>query len=328
MLRYAIKRILLMPVILLIVCFILFNLISLSKVDPALQLLGVNYSQEQYDNLRDEMGLDDPIIVQYGRYMLNACKGDLGTSYYYKTPVTYELSYRWHVSMRLAVAVAVLATALGMILGIVCATHQFTLIDGVLNVIAKCFGAIPNFLFNMTVMLIFCLKLKWFPTYGISSWKGWVLPILAMVLASSGGYMRYTRSSMLDCVRQDYVRTARAKGCTERRVIFKHALKNALLPLVTKSGIHIANIMGGAVVVENVFSLPGLGTMITTAIKQRDVPMIMGGCMFLAIFFLVITLIIDLLYAAIDPRVKSTFVKSAARRKKAPKAVEKGGCAS
>lgn len=322
--RYVIKRVLLMPVILLLVCLILFYLISLSKVDPALQLLGANYSQEQYDNLREELGLDDPIIVQYGRYILNACKGDLGSSYYYKTDVTYELSYRWHVSLRLAVIVAALATTLGMLLGILCATHQYSWIDRTLNMVAKCFGAIPNFLFNLVIMMIFCLKLELFPSYGVSSWKGWICPIIAMVLASSGDYMRYTRSSMLDCIRQDYIRTARAKGCTEGAVVYKHALKNALLPLVTKSGIHIANIMGSAVVVENVFTIPGLGTMITTAIKQRDVPMIMGGCLFLAAFFLIITLIIDLLYAAIDPRVKATFIKKAGPRPRR-KSLTEGG---
>ena len=325
MLQYCVKRILLIPVILLVVLFIVFSLVNLSRVDPARELLGSNASQEDIDRLHEEMGLDDPVIIQFFKYVKNALKGDFGSSYYTKTPVLQEISHRWPISFKLALLAVVAIVIIGGTLGVLCAVYQYTWFDTLVNTVCKCLASVPTFWLALMFLLLFALRLRWLPAYGLTSWKSWILPVVVMVIPDCSTYLRNARSAMLDCIRQDYVRTARSKGNKEGRVIFKHALKNALLPLITITGMVFNALMGGAVVAESVFSIPGLGNMVLTAIKQKDVPLVVGGVFFLTIIFQIITMTIDLLYAAVDPRVRSSLSGRKLFRFKSDKTAKKEG---
>lgn len=307
MLRYCLKRIILIPVILLAVLFIVFSLVNLSRVDPAKEILGASATQEEIDRLHEEMGLDDPVVVQFFNYVKKALHGNFGSSYYTKTPVIQEIARRWPISLKLALLAVIVIVIVGGTLGVLCAVYQYSWFDTAVNAICKCLASVPTFWLALMFLLLFALKLGWLPPYGLTSWKSWILPVVVMVIPDCSTYLRNARSAMLDCIRQDYVRTARSKGNKEKVVIFKHALKNALLPLITITGMVFNALMGGAVVAESVFSIPGLGNMVLTAIKQKDVPLVVGGVFFLTIIFQIITLVIDLLYAAVDPRVRASF---------------------
>lgn len=307
MLRYIIKRIVLIPITLLIVSMLLFFLINLNSVDPATTLLPSTATQEDRDALHVKLGLDKPLIIQYGSYIKNALSGNLGDSWYTKGPVWDEIKSKIPVTTKLALYSTVITVLIGLPLGVLCAVKQYTLTDGLLNAISKLIGSMPNFWMALMLMLLFSVKLKILPIYGFSTWKHWILPVATISVQTIGTYLRIVRSSMLDCVRQDYIRTARAKGNKERAVIFKHALKNALLPVVTSTGQLFATLMGGALVVETVFSIPGLGTCVIHAVKIKDIPLVMGSVLFISLIFLVTTLVIDMLYVLIDPRVKANF---------------------
>lgn len=326
MLRYAVKRIVLMPVILLAVLLIVFCLVNLSRVDPAKEILGSSATQEEIDRLHEEMGTNDPVIIQYFNYVKKALHGDFGASYYTREPVLGEIARRWPISLKLALIAVVVIVLVGGTLGVLCAVYQYSWFDTAINVVSKCFASVPTFWLALMFLLLFALQLQWLPPYGLTSWKSWILPVVTMVIPDCSTYLRNARSAMLDCIRQDYVRTARSKGNKEWVVIFKHALKNALLPLITITGMVFNALMGGAVVAENVFSIPGLGNMVLTAIKQKDIPLVVGGVFFLTIIFQIITLVIDLLYAAVDPRVRASFAGGPVFKRR--RSTVKGGAAS
>ena len=316
MLRSCIKRIILIPVILLVALLIVFSLVNLSRVNPATEILGPSATQEEIDRLTEEMGLDDPVIIQFLNYVKGILHGDFGESYYTKEDVLGQIARRWSISVRLALIAVIAIVAIGGTLGVLCAVYQYSWLDTIVNVISKCLASVPTFWLALMFLLLFSLKLKWFPSHGLESWRSWVLPVITMVIPDCCTYLRNSRSAMLDCIRQDYVRTARSKGNKERVVIFKHALKNALLPLITITGMVFNALMGGAVVAETVYSIPGLGNMVLTAIKQKDIPLVVGGVFFLTVIFQVITLVIDLLYAAVDPRVRASFASQGMRKRK------------
>ena len=321
MTRYVIKRLLLFPVLLLIVSALIFFLVNLVPVDPVRSILPPEADIADMDALRSEMGLNEPLITQYLNYMKGVFQGDFGNSWYTGKSVISEIQIRLPVTVKLSVLTMLITVIIGLPLGILCAVKQYTLIDDIINAISKCVGVIPNFWMALILMLFFCSQLHWFPSYGIGTWKHWILPVATISVQIIATYLRVVRSTMLDCIRQDYIRTARSKGQEERIIIFRHALKNALLPLITLTGQQFAILMGGALVVESVFSLPGLGSFVINAIKAKDIPLVVGGTLFIALIFLVVTLIMDILYVVVDPRVKTTFVTTGKIRGKPQRAV-------
>lgn len=299
-----------MPVMLLVSVFIIFLLINLSPTDPATYLLPTNHTQEQTDELHHKLGLDQPIYVQYINWVGKAIHGDFGTSWKTQQSVFKEIIPRIPVTVKLSLFSTLLIVVVGTPLGIICAVKQYSLFDTFTNAISKVLGSFPNFWLSLMLILIFGLKLRWFPVFGLKTLSSWVLPLLSLSIPYIAMFIRIARSSMLDCIRQDYVRTARSKGAKERNVIFRDALRNALLPLVTMTGMQFAMMMGGTLIVENIFAIPGLGAKVVDAVTQKDIPMILACTVVLSLFFMVVTLLIDLTYTLIDPRIKGTFVSS------------------
>ena len=200
-----------------------------------------------------------------------------------------------------------MVTVFGILLGVLSAVRQHKLTDYILSVFAMLAASIPGFWLGLMMTLLFALQLKWLPSFGLDSWKSYVMPVIALSLPSMAELMRMTRSTMLETVRQDYVRTARSKGLSERVVILGHALKNALMPILTVIGSNFGGLLGGAVVIETVFSLPGIGNMIVTSIRTKDVPQVMAGTMFIALMFCIVLLVVDVAYALIDPRIRTRY---------------------
>ena len=314
--KYILKRILIMVPILIGVSFIVFAILALTPGDPARLMLGVGASQESLDALREELGVNKPFFTRYFDYMIRVFQGDFGVSYRSKLPVFEEISIRFPVTLKLAVLSIGLVTVFGILLGVLSAVRQHKAIDYILSVLAMLFASIPGFWLGMMMTILFSLQLKWLPSFGVESWKSYIMPVIALSLPSMAELMRMTRSSMLETIRQDYVRTARSKGLMEKSVILVHALKNALMPIITVIGSNFGGLLGGAVVIETVFSLPGLGNMIVTSIRTKDVPQVMAGTLFIAFLFCLVLLIVDVAYALIDPRIRTRYT-STSRRKKA-----------
>lgn len=306
---------------LLLVGLVIFLFLSLSDADPVLQMLPSEYTQEQYDELRTQLGLDKPVVVQYVNWVANAFQGDFGISYKTRAPAWDEVVNRIPVSVKFSLITTLIVCLIGLPLGVLCAVKQYSMFDQTTNIISKILGAVPGFWLGLMLILLFAQKLGWLPTYGISTFKHWILPVLTQSLPFTANYIRQTRSAMLDCIRQDYVRTSRSKGAKESRVIFRDTLRNALLPVITITGANFAVMVGGAVVVENVFAIPGVGSKLIEAINSHDTPVVLLCTMVLAAIFAIINLLVDLCYALVDPRIKSTFLKN---RKSKAKTIGKG----
>jgi len=309
MLKYVIKRIIVMPFVLLASTFIIFILINANQADPALIILGTNATQEQINDLHEELGLNDPFLVRFVNYVGDLLHGDMGTSYYTKRSVGEEILVRLPRTLLLSFGGIALAIIIGVPLGIVCAVKQYSVADNVLSALAMLIATTPAFLLSILLLLVFSMRLGWFPASGISAGaKSWVLPIVTVSVPYIGYYLRYTRSSMLDVIYQDYITIARSKGASEKSVIFSHALKNSVISLITITGLYVSFVMAAAVIVETVFSISGVGLYLITAIQRKDIPAVMGGTLTLSIIFLVITLIMDVLNAYADPRIKAKYM--------------------
>ncbi len=304
------------PFMLLVIALLIFFFLSLSKADAITQMLPQQYSPEDYYALQHKLGLDRPVVVQYARWVWGVvAHGDFGESFKTRGPVWTEIGYRIPTTVKFAAITTFFTVLLGIPMGVISAVKQYSWIDETLNIVCKIIGSIPAFWLGHVLLLVFAMKLKWLPTYGLKSFKYWILPVITQVLPGAAFYMRQVRSSMLDCIRKDYVRTSRSKGASERTVIYRDALRNGLLPMITIAGAVFAMMLGGAVVIENVFALPGLGSKVVEAINSKDIPMIMAASTMLATITCLMMLIIDLSYALVDPRIKATFV-SAKRSKK------------
>ncbi|MEA4849591.1 MAG: ABC transporter permease [Clostridiaceae bacterium] len=310
MYRYILNRLILIIPILLGVTLIIFGIMELTPGDPASIILGAGADQEAIDMLNEELGYNRPVWERYTAYIYNVVtKLDFGTSYRTRLPVFESIKDRIPVSVQLALSTILFASIVGIPIGVISAVKQYTPLDTVPTVISLFLAALPGFWMGMMMLYFFSLKLGWFPSNGVGTWKHFILPMISLGLPYAGQEMRFTRSSMLETTRQDYVRTARAKGATERIVIWKHALKNALLPVITVTGGNFGALLGGAVVTETLFNIPGLGSLVVTSIKLKDVPMVMGCTLVLATMFSLILLGVDLLYAMIDPRIKAKYSK-------------------
>ena len=305
MLKYIGKRLLAMIPVILGLSFIIFTIMSLTPGDPASIILGEGATIQDIEALRDEMGLNDPLLVQYFRYMKDAIRGDFGTSYISKLSVTNELSQRFPTTLKLAIGSIAVMVIIGIPIGVLSAVKQYSLIDNIALFTAMMLTSMPAFFFGLTTMLLFSLKLGWLPAMGVDSLKHFILPCFTCAAVYLAHLIRMTRSNMLEVIRADYIRTARAKGASERTVVFKHALKNALLPIITIVGINFGAMLGGAVITESIFALPGLGTMTINGIRMKDTPTVMASILFVALMISILNLIVDIIYMLVDPRLRS-----------------------
>lgn len=307
--KYIIKRILLMIPILLGVTIIVFTILSFTPGDPARLILGQAAPQEAVDALHKAMGLDAPFFERYFRYMGDLFQGDFGTSYRTQRPVFDEIFARFPVTIKLALFSVVLVIVIGIPLGILSAVKQYSILDMICTVSAMFMASIPGFWLGLMMILLFALRLGWLPPSFDGTWMSFIMPSIALSLPIAAEVLRMTRSTMLETIRQDYIRTARSKGAAERRVIWGHALKNAMLPVVTVIGSEFGGLLGGSILIESVFGMPGLGSLVVTSIRSKDVPQVMAATLFIALIFCVVLLINDIVYAYIDPRVKARYEK-------------------
>jgi len=314
MFGYIVKRLVMIFPVILGVSFIIFTIVNLAPGDPAMMILGEGAKQEEYEALREEMGLNDPFFVRYFHYVADALQGNFGKSYRTNIPVFQEIACRLPYTVNLAVTSTLIAIILGLPIGVLSAVKQYTASDNAAIGVSLVLTSMPDFWFAMMLILLFSLKLRLLPSLGVESWRHFILPAIANSASTMASLLRMTRSTMLEVIRQDYVRTARAKGAKESRVVFGHSLRNALLPVVTVIGVNFGFSLGGAIVVEQVFAIPGLGQLMVNAIRAKDTPMVIASVLFAAIIVSVINLIVDIVYVYIDPRLKSRYVTVGAKR--------------
>jgi len=307
--RYILKRLLLLIPILLGVTFIVFTIMSLTPGDPGRLILGQKVPQAAVDQLNHELGFDKPFLIRYVNYIVDAVQGDFGKSYRTSRPVFDEIFSRFPTTLKLALLGVITSVILGIPIGILSAVKQYSALDIISTVAAMLMSAIPSFWLGLMMIIFFSLKLGWLPSNGIGTWAHYVMPTLTLGVPSAASIIRLTRATMLETIRQDYIRTARAKGATEKIVIWKHALKNALLPVITVVGMSFGGLLGGTILIESVFSMPGVGMLMLNAIRMKDIPQVMATVILLAAPFCVIMLFVDILYAYIDPRLRARYSK-------------------
>ncbi|MEW6399887.1 MAG: nickel ABC transporter permease [Bacillota bacterium] len=304
MTQYAARRLLLLIPILIGVSVVVFLLVHLIPGDPARVLAGQEATREDIEAIRHRLGLDAPLHLQYFRFAAGLADGDLGESIRTGRPVVEELRVRWPVTIRLTVCALVVMILLGVPAGIISATRPNSVFDNTSMMAALVGVSMPVFWLGLMLMLLFAYYLRLLPTAGSTTWKHFVLPALTLGLSSSAILARLTRSSMLEVMGQDFVRTARAKGLAERVVIYKHALRNALIPVVTVVGLEFGSLLGGAVLTETVFTINGMGRYMVLSIGFRDYPVVQGAVLIFALGFVLVNLVVDLTYAVVDPRIR------------------------
>lgn len=306
--RYIVKRLIFLIPLILMVSFIVFALMDLSPGDPVRSVVGENATSEQIEIMREKLGYNDPLLVRYGRYITAVFQGNFGISIYGGKIVLDEYLSRLPYTLWLAVVSITFTTLISIPLGITAAIKQNTWIDSLLSGFAILGISIPGFWLAIMLILIFSLKMGLFPVSGASNWSSVILPAITLGFSNASLSTRTTRSSMLDTIRSDYLKTARAKGVKEKSVIWKHALGNALIPIITILGSQFSGLFAGAMIVENVFAWPGIGTLTVTAIRGNDVTMATGCAMLTTILTAFTLLCVDVLYAYIDPRVKAKYI--------------------
>ena len=302
--RYFVRRLLETIPLMLIISIFVFMFIHLLPGDPAKTLAGVEATVEEVEAIREEWGLNDPLIVQYGNYMKDLLRGDMGRSLKSSTPVTELVLSRFQYTIQLVLAGVLWAPALGIFIGVMCAIKRGKAFDlgGMLFAIAGL--SAPGFWVGLMLIQVFAVTLGWLPSGGLDSWRSLVLPSIVMGLGIMAVLARYSRSSMLETLREDYVRTARAKGQKESVVMFRHAFKNSLIQVVTILGLQIGGLLSGSVITETIFSIPGMGRLLVDSIAYRDYPAIQGLLMIFSLQYVLINLLVDLLYGVINPKIR------------------------
>lgn len=304
MIRYVVKRLIMIIPILIGVTFFLYMLLSLSPGDPARIAMGSEATEEQLEMFREENGLNAPVLVQYFNYMRKAVTGDLGISYHTRQTVSSMIAVRAGSTLFLSFSSMFLTIIVSMPLGVSMAVKQNSLYDNIMRVVTIIFTSMPQFWLALMMILLFSVKLRWLPSSGLG-----IMPILCLALGGITTCARTGRSSMLDVINRDYIRTARAKGLKRGYIIRRHALKNSMLPMVSVYGRIIATCFSGSVVIESIFGINGIGQMMTNALRQKDIPAIMGSIIISACVITVVNLLTDVMYAFIDPRIKSKYVR-------------------
>ncbi len=306
--RYILKRLLWMIPVALGVAIVIFTILYFTPGDPAVMILGSSATLEDREVLRESMGLNDPYIVQLGSFLKQTfIDFDLGTSYFTNKSVTSEIMARLPHTFILALGSMILSCLIGIPLGITAAVNQNKLPDRISMLVALAGVSMPQFWIGLLLVLLFAVNLGWLPASGVGSWQNYVIPVIAVSLNGIATQARLVRSSMLEVIRSDYVTTARAKGVSKFSAVYKHALPNALIPVITQVGTSFGKTLGGTIVIETVFSIPGIGSYMISAVNNRDYPIVRGTVVFLALTFSVVVLLVDIIYAFVDPRIKAQY---------------------
>ena len=312
MLKFILKRLLMLIPTMLGIALVVLIIIDLTPGDPARVLLGTNATEEQVQELREELGLNKPFLVRYWEFVKNVCHGNFGKSIMTQRPVLSDMLMRFRYTLTLVIFGTVFSTLLGIPIGIYAANHTHTWKDSTAIFLSLICVSMPSFWFALLMIRFFGVKLRWVPISGIEEWKGWILPCVAMALGLMALIARQMRSDMLEVLRQDYITTARSKGLSEKRVVYRHALKNAIIPVIMVIGGVFGSSLGGSLITEVIFSIPGLGKYIMSGLNNRDYPVIQSGILIISTLFAVIILIVDVVFALVDPRIRSQYT----RRKK------------
>ena len=325
MLKYIAKRILLMIPLLLVILILVFTISYFMPGDPALLAMPSNFTQEQYDAKVAQLGLDKGYLEQLWNYISGIVfHFNLGTSYNTGQSVNALIAGRVWVTFKIGILSCFVTLLLSIPIGILAAVRQYSVLDYTCTTIAIVLAAVPGFWLALMLIILFSQKLGWLPASGLASWKHYILPVVCNALGPVAHITRMTRSSMLEVIRQDYIRTARSKGLKENVVIVRHALHNALIPIVTVASIQFSLIIGGSVIVESIFSIPGMGSALVTAINNRDYPAIMGITFLISMFVCVINMLVDVIYTFIDPRMKVQILGVSKKKKTAETGAAKG----
>lgn len=307
--KYILKRLGMMIFVILGISFIIFSFLELTPGDAAEIMAGQNATPEKVAQLREDFGLNEPFFARYFNFIFGAIQGDFGLSYRSRMPVFNEILEQFPSTLLLATMAMLVATLIGLPIGVISAVKQYSLLDRTSMILAMLFAAIPSFLLGLVLQLIFAVKLKWLPSMGITNWYNYILPAVTLSTFTLATLIRMTRSTMLEAIRQDYVRTARAKGVAESSIVMKHVLRNAMLPIITVIGADFGYLLGGAVVVESVFAMPGIGSLLITSVRAKDTPMVLAIVMFITLAYSIVNLVVDLSYSVIDPRIRTQYAK-------------------
>jgi len=304
-LKYAIKRILMIFPLLFMIMSVVFIMLHFAPGDPAILMLGPEATQEKILHIRQELGLDNPLHIQYWDFVKKlVLEGDLGNSYQSGRPVVSEIARTLPISAQLAVTALTISIVVSLLIGVISAVRQYSMIDLFTKIFLMIGVSMPVFWLGLVFIVIFSLKLGWFPSSGWGTFRHLVLPAVTLAAYPTAALTRLTRSSMLEVIRQDYIRTARSKGLSEGATIFKHALKNAFIPVITMIGVELTILIGGSILTETVFAIPGLGRMTVTAVFARDYAVIRGSILTVATLVAIINLMVDLSYTLFDPRIR------------------------
>lgn len=326
MLRYISRRILLIVPVLLGAIIIVFTINFFSSSNPAMIKLGLSASDpEKLAAMEAEMGLDQSYFVQLGNYLVGLLHGDLGDSYVYDKTVSELIMARIPNTLKMSSGAILLSIIIGIPLGLIAALRQNTAIDYATTTFAVLMNAMPGFLVAVLLMIVFSVNLGWFPVSGADSWKSFVLPVIASGIGPITQNARMTRSSVLEVIRQDYVRTARSKGIAEKKVISRHILKNALIPIITLIGTSLGTCLAGSILVEMIFNIPGMGMLISSSISAQDYITVQGCVLVCAVVVTVMNLLTDLAYAVVDPQIRAQYTAGSKKKKKGTAALAKGG---
>ena len=303
MIEYLIKRVLQIIPVLLIVSFLIVSLTRMVPGDPVRNILGEEATQEQYLELSEKFGLDKPVLVQYVNYVKGLLHGDMGRTYFRNLKVAKEVGDRYSNTFKIAIIAAALSTVIGIILGVSAALHRGKIFDSLIMIISLMAVSTPIFFLCIILMVIFGVELRWLPVMGLSTWKHYVLPVTSLAAQSIATISRTMRSSMLDVLGEDYIRTAWACGIPRHVVIYKNAIRNAMIPVVTIIGFQFGSLLTGAAITESVFSINGMGNYMVNGVMSRDYPVVQGTILIFALVFVVVNLITDLCYGLFDPRI-------------------------
>ena len=309
MIKYILKRLALMIPVIICISIVIFALMSFTPGDPAKMVLGPRAGIESLEAFRDEHGLNDPFWIRYINYIWNAVRGDLGVSYRTGVPVAEEIANRLPTTLKIALGSMVMVVILGIPVGVLSAVKQYSLLDNTTLVSALLLSSMPGFWLGTLLILLFALQMGWLPVTFSENFKSYLLPWFTLAAALMATLVRNTRSNMLEVVRADYIKMARAKGAREPRIIIAHSLRNALMPIVTIMGMIFMELLGGTVIIEHVFAIPGLSSLALVSVRRVDVPVVMGIVLIVAIIGGFINLFIDIIYVFIDPRLKSMYIR-------------------
>lgn len=322
MLKYIGKRILMLIPVMLGVVLLVFSMMYFSPGNAEDYILGDMATEEDKEAFREEHGLNDPFIIQYINYVKDALHGDLGISYTTKQPVAKEIFQRFPTTFKLALFSTLWSIVIGVTIGIISAVKQYSIWDNATRLIAMLGVSIPTFWEGLMLIILFSVQLALLPSSGFTTWKHWILPSFTIGTHNAATVMRMMRSSMLEAIRQDYVTTAKSKGQINFIIVMKHALRNAIIPVMTLVGVNFGRLLGGSAITEIVFSIPGLGNLIIDGIKVKNAPLVQGGILVIALAMALCNLFIDVLYAYVDPRIRSQYVKPKVKVAKSKKAEE------